>query len=85
MQLTGLEAGLLAALVGVTSALVTWLLGRGSYVTKEACRRQHEQECKAEQSLRQAVDILYRMVRSLVVHSNVPPEEQARILNDRSE
>lgn len=29
------------------------------------------------------IDILFRMVRSLIIHSEIPKDEQDRILNDR--
>lgn len=38
---------------------------------------------KRSDSLDKKNEILFRMVRALVVHSNIPKDEQEKILNDR--
>ena len=47
-------------------------------VSRSECKEQHSaQDLKFK--------ILFRMVRALVVHSNIPKEEQVDILNDKGD
>lgn len=38
---------------------------------------------KDQDSVDKKFDLIFRMVRSLVIHSEIPKDEQERILNDR--
>ena len=80
--------------IGALGAL--WGASKG-YVTKESCRERHKSEAEACKSLHDHEDgdvkkdisdikrsqsTLFRMVRSLIVHSEIPAEAKERILND---
>lgn len=80
--------------IGALVAL--WGASKG-YVTKESCKERHKAEAEACKSLHEHEDgdvrkdisdikrsqsTLFRMVRSLIVHSEIPPEAKERILND---
>jgi len=89
-------AGILGALI--VAAVGYWLGGRGKQTVTacEKCRVDCDAErAKAMEELRQTVrenkdrqsrdiELVMRMLRSLVLYSNIPEAEKERILNDRS-
>ena len=94
MELTGLELTMSGvALTALGGWLASW---RGQ--SKTDCAK-CQSECRAavqaqldriarEQDelageVARKIDILFRMVRSLIIHSEIPKDEQDRILNDR--
>lgn len=98
MNLTGFEAALLSVLGGIVlMALGYWLGGRGKQTVtacaacRESCQKdmrdrlaslERTQDDLAAEVARK-VELLFRMVRSLIIHSDIPKDEQDRILNDR--
>lgn len=94
MELTGLELTLISGAMATAGAALATLRSQSKSACKECradCRAQVEERLKAieaEQddlagSMAMKIDILFRMVRSLIVHSDIPKEEQERLLNDR--
>ena len=94
MELTGLELTMSGvALTALGGWLASW---RGQSRTdcakcQSECRAAvqaqldritREQDELAGEVARK-IDILFRMVRSLIIHSEIPKDEQDRILNDR--
>lgn len=94
MDLTGLEVSLGGlALTALGGWVASW---RGQ--SKSDCAK-CQTECRAavqaqldriarEQDelageVARKIDILFRMVRALIVHSDIPRDEQERLLNDR--
>lgn len=76
MQLTPLEILLGSALLSLLVGLAVRLVMRGSFVTKqEFCSFTEEQKEKST--------IIFRMLRAMIVHSDIDDEEKERILNDR--
>ena len=94
MELTGLEISLGGlALTALGGWIASW---RGQ--SKSDCAK-CQTECRAavqaqldriarEQDelageVARKIDVLFRMVRALIVHSDIPRDEQERLLNDR--
>lgn len=94
MDLTGLEVSLGGlALTALGGWVASW---RGQ--SKSDCAK-CQTECRAavkaqldriarEQDelageVARKIDVLFRMVRALIVHSDIPRDEQERLLNDR--
>lgn len=94
MELTGLEVSLGGlALTALGGWVASW---RGQ--SKSDCAK-CQTECRAavqaqldriarEQDelageVARKIDMLFRMVRALIVHSDIPRDEQERLLNDR--
>ena len=88
MELTGLEVIMGGAILSGVVGLGTWLVTSARYQTRTGCDERHAGVCKEICALtaRQDSDtsLVMRMLRSLVVHSNIPEAEKERILNDRS-
>ena len=94
MELTGLEIILGgAALTALGAWASSWRGQSKADCTKcqTECRAQvqaqldriaREQDELAGEVARK-IDILFRMVRALIVHSDIPRDEQERLLNDR--
>lgn len=96
MQLTPLEtvlgSSIIALLSSVTAGVAVKLVIGGKYVTKDECHQRHESDnCRDEllrkqsqkdmSELKKSNNIQFRMIRALVTYSDIPPEEQAKILN----
>ena len=96
MQLTGAEVFLAGTLVSVISTgvggVAVRLVMSSRYVTKESCNQRHKQECDQQelvdqrhrediQQIKRSLDISFKMLRSLVTYSDIPREEQQKILN----
>ncbi|WP_243546386.1 hypothetical protein [Pseudodesulfovibrio tunisiensis] len=77
MTFTPAEALLSTLLVTVITAAVVRAWDARKFVTCDECKARHEAD-------KEAVRIVYRMVRALIVHSDMPKEEKEKILNDRS-
>ena len=75
-----------AILSGVVG-LGTWVLSSARFQSRSACDERHAGVCREICAIkeRQSVDtgIIMRMLRSLIVHSDIPEGEKERILNDR--
>ncbi|KAF0234347.1 MAG: hypothetical protein Q7U56_14030 [Humidesulfovibrio sp.] len=93
MEFNALTASLLAALVGLISIVVTVFAMKGNsdtrYVTKDECDTQRKLQCQERAVLRDQLDSVKRtlrvnlnMSRALVVHSDIPDETKAAILNN---
>ena len=94
MELTGLELTLISGAMATGGAVLATMRAQSKTDCKEcreSCQQKidqrikeiiSEQEDRAE-SVALKIDILFRMVRSLIVHSNIPKDEQERLLNDR--
>ena len=94
MELTGLELTMSGvALTALGGWIASWRGQSQSGCAKcqAACRAAvqaqldriaREQDELAGEVARK-IDILFRMVRSLIIHSEIPKDEQDRILNDR--
>lgn len=83
MTFTPLEALLGGAMVSILSGVTVRLLTGGSFVTKAQCNRNHEQECRTNGSIQRKLDIQFRMLRALIIHSDLPEEKKEQILNER--
>ena len=94
MELTGLELTLISGAVATSGAVLATVRGQSKNACDKCradCRAQVEERIKAIEadyddlagSMALKVDILFRMVRSLIVHSDIPKDEQERLLNDR--
>lgn len=87
MIVTPVEASLAALLVAVVSGVLIPLWRGRKYVTCTDCDKRHtaEQEACDKQHAddKEARQVLYRMVRALVIHSDMSAEEKEKVLNDR--
>lgn len=88
MELTGLEVIMGGAILSGVVGLGTWLITSARYQTRSACDERHASVCKDICDIRAKQDrdtsLIMRMLRSLIVHSDIPEAEKERILNDRS-
>lgn len=91
---------ILAGLLGtiIVGAVCYWLGGKGKQTTVAcaACREACQKDMREWRTLIERaqeniaaevatdVKMLFRMVRSLLIHSTIPEAEKERILNDRS-
>ena len=94
MELTGVEAAFGGAALATIGALIANWRGQ-SKVGCEACRteckkqvqdhlgRLSVEQTKLADDVSEKIDMLFRMVRALIIHSTIPREEQERLLNDR--
>jgi hypothetical protein len=87
MLLTQTEAALAALLVAFIAGVVVPIWTHRRYMTCEDCDKRHATErtaCdKRHVSDKEALRVVYRMVRALVVHSSMTAEEKEKVLNDR--
>ena len=87
MELSGLEVIMGGAILSGIVGLGTWVITAAKYQTRSACDERHQSVCKdiCEIRAKQSSDtgIIMRMLRSLIVHSDIPEGEKERILNDR--
>lgn len=94
MELTGLEIALGGAALAAIGGLIANWRGQskaGCEACRTECKKQvqdHLDRISIEQSklsddVSEKIDILFRMVRALIIHSTIPREEQERLLNDR--
>ena len=78
MHLTPLNIFLGGALLSLCVALLTHVLTKISYVT----RREFDE---FKRDVKRDNRILFRMVRALVIYSNIPKADQEDILNERGD
>jgi len=83
MLLTPLETLLGGALVSLVTGLAVRLLMGGAFVTRQQCRLNHERERRDSDSVQRKLDVQFRMLRALIVHSDLPAEKKEEILNER--
>ena len=87
MELTGLEIIMGGAILSGVVGLGTWIISSDRFQSRTACDERHAGVCRDICAIKekQSVDtgVIMRMLRSLVVHSNIPEAEKERILNDR--
>ena len=94
MELTGLELTLGGvALTALGGWIASWRGQSQSGCAKcqAACRaavqaqldRIAREQDELAGDVARKIDILFRMVRALIVHSDIPRDEQERLLNDR--
>jgi hypothetical protein len=88
MELTGLEVIMGGAILSGVVGMGTWLVSSARFQSRTACDERHAGVCREICAIKekQSVDtgIIMRMLRSLVVHSDIPEAEKERILNDRA-
>ena len=88
MELTGLEVIMGGAILSGVVGVGTWVLSSARFQSRTACDERHAGVCREICSIKekQSVDtgIIMRMLRSLIVHSDIPEGEKERILNDRA-
>lgn len=88
MELSGLEVVMGGAVLSGLVGLGTWVVTAAKYQTRSQCDERHAGVCREICALTARQDrdtgLVMRMLRSLIVHSNIPKDEQERILNDRS-
>lgn len=88
MELTGLEVIMGGAILSGVVGMGTWLVSSARFQSRTACDERHAGVCRDICAIKekQSVDtgIIMRMLRSLIVHSDIPEGEKERILNDRS-
>ena len=88
MELTGLEIALGGVVVTGISVLGTWAVTSARYQTRTQCDERHGAVCKdiCDMKQKQSTEtgIIMRMLRAIIVHSDIPEAEKERILNDRS-
>lgn len=89
MQFTPLEAMLLSGVGALIGGLVVRLVIGGKYVTRDECHRNHQYENQTNEEIIKKVDntkrqlnVLFRMIRRFIIHSNLGKDTQERILND---
>lgn len=89
MELTGLEVIMGGAILSGVVGLGTWLVTSARYQTRTACDERHAGVCKeiCDIKAKQSSDIslVMRMLRSLILYSDMPEAEKERVLNDRGE
>lgn len=83
MTLTPLEALLGGALVSFVAAIAVRLFMGGKYVSRHQCEINREMECRNNGSVQRKLDIQFRMLRALILHSDLPMEKKEEILNER--
>nr|WP_321513146.1 hypothetical protein [uncultured Pseudodesulfovibrio sp.] len=87
MILTNLEATLIAGLIALVAGVVVPVFRGRKFVTEKDCKKLREgcaEECdKRQANDKDAIRTLYRMVRALVVHSDMSKEDKEKVLNDR--
>jgi hypothetical protein len=88
MELTGLEIIMGGAILSGGVGLGTWIISSARFQSRTACDERHASVCRDICAIKekQSVDtgIIMRMLRSLIVHSDIPEAEKERILNDRA-
>lgn len=94
IQFTPLEAVLMGMLISLlTGVVMRWLTTR-SFVTCEDCEARHqgvlnsmkELRTQREQDLKDVKETnktIFRMLRGLIVYSDIPQDKKEEILNDR--
>jgi len=83
ITLTPLELLFGGAILSLLVGLVTHLVTRGSYVSRDLCDQRHGNVCRFMESIKSSSDRQYRMLRGLIVHSDMPSDVQERLINDR--
>jgi len=88
MELTGLEVIMGGAILSGVVGIGTWIISSARFQSRTACDERHAGVCRDICAIKekQSADtgIIMRMLRSLIVHSDIPEAEKERILNDRS-
>ena len=88
MELSGLEVIMGGAILSGIVGLGTWVITSAKYQTRSACDERHAGVCKDICDIRAKQNhdtgIVMRMLRAIIVHSDIPEAEKERILNDRS-
>lgn len=90
MSFSPLETLLIALFFGILSAIVEhFFLGR-KFMTREECAAYHSQDDDIRSDVEGKIDelnrkhnVVFRMVRGLVIYSNINETEKERLLNDR--
>ncbi|MBC16548.1 MAG: hypothetical protein CL942_05795 [Desulfovibrio sp.] len=89
MTFTPLETMGIAAFFSLVSAVAVRLLFARSFVTKVQCTSEREKLCLEReqikdilQRLREGQRIQFRMLRAVIVHSDIPATKQEEILNE---
>lgn len=83
MTFTPLELLLGGAMLSLLTALAVRLITGGSFVTRDQCRLNHENECRTNADLNRKMDIQFRMLRAIVVYLPLSAAKKEEILNER--
>lgn len=83
LTLTPLEAILLGSLLATLGAVAVRLFMGAHFVSKSQCAKAHSLSEAADRKFKRDMGTLFRMVRALLVNSDIPRDQQERILNDR--
>lgn len=78
MTLTPLEIVLSGSLLALLTSVATQLYFRTKYVLKTEC-------CSIVLKMKESFDIIYPMVRELVIHSDMSDADKARVLNGQGQ
>ena len=88
MELTGLEVIMGGAILSGVVGLGTWLVTSARYQTRTGCDERHAIVCRDICDLKSKQDrdtsLVMRMLRSLILYSDMPESEKERVLNDRT-
>lgn len=85
MVLTPMESILLAALLSVVFGGGAYWWARRDCVTQSECKERHAREALADVGHTRNIKLLFRMVRALVMYSNIPEAEKVNIINGKAE
>jgi len=85
LTFTPLELLLLTAFVSSLTAVSVRIWLGSKFVPRDQCRLRHEASEDSLDGVNAKLTILFRMLRALVVHSDIPKDTQAQILNTRAD
>lgn len=86
MNFSALETALISLVVGlVFSALTFWVGLTKLFVSRNTCNERHRHDDETDDRIRKKLDILFTMVRGLIVYSDMAPDKKQEILNARGE
>jgi len=85
LTFTPLELLLLTAFISALTAVSVRIWLGSKFVPREQCRLRHDASEDTFDAVSSKLNILFRMLRALVVHSDIPKDIQAQILNTRAD
>lgn len=85
MVLTPLEAGLSSVCLALFVAVVVRPVMGRSFVSLREFQELKEKQDEMERYLETQVEAMNRMLRALVINSDLPPQEKERLINGRGE
>jgi len=85
LTFTPLELLLSGGFISTLTAVFVRIWLGSKFVPRDQCRLQHEASEDSLDGVNAKLTILFRMLRALVVHSDIPKDTQAQILNTRAD